>query len=131
MEAMSCDFCQQIFSVNIEEQQIKMPSRQPPLIWRWNGFNWTQAHVEGVEFGWSYVLAAVAFILFPTALIGIVAYYFPPRPDTPLSWVPYIWTGLTFISHSAIIVWLLIEVYQIPLRAYWRGIRNILRTPSF
>jgi hypothetical protein len=129
MEAMSCDFCQQIFTVSIEDQQIKMPSRQPPLIWRWNGFNWTQAHLEGVEFGWSYVLAAVAFILLPTTLIGIVAYYFPPDPHTPLSWVPYVWTGLTFLSHSAIIVWLLIEVYQIPLRAYWRAIRDILRTP--
>jgi len=126
MEAMACDFCQQIFTVNIEQQQLKMPSRQPPLIWRWNGFNWTEAHLEGVQFGWGYVLAAVAFILFPTTLIGIVAYNFPPHPDTPLSWVPYIWTGLTFLSHLAIIVWLFIEVYQIPVRAYGRAIRQRL-----
>ncbi len=124
MEAMACDFCQQIFTVNIEQQQLKMPSRQPPLIWRWNGFNWTEAHLEGVEFGWGYVVAAVAFILFPTALIGIVAYNFPPHPATPLSWVPYIWTGLTFLSHLAIIVWLFIEVYQIPVRAYGRALRQ-------
>ncbi|MBR8835655.1 MAG: hypothetical protein DSM106950_16985 [Stigonema ocellatum SAG 48.90 = DSM 106950] len=122
MEAMACDFCQQIFTVNIEQQQLKMPSRQPPLIWRWNGFNWTQAHLEGVEFGWGYVLAAATFILFPTALIGIVAYNFPPSPDTPLSWIPYIWTALTLLSHLAIIVWLFIEIYQIPVRAYGRAI---------
>ena len=30
MEAMACDFCHQIFTVNIEQQQLKMPSRQPP-----------------------------------------------------------------------------------------------------
>jgi len=124
MEAMACNFCQQIFTINIEQQHLKMPSRQPPMIWRWNGFHWTEAHIEGVEFGWGYVLVAVAFILFPTALIGIVAYNFPPDPDTPLSWVPYIWTVFTFLSHLAIILWLLIEVYQIPLGAYWRAIRQ-------
>ncbi|MCP6761321.1 MAG: hypothetical protein NHB32_21885 [Fischerella sp. CENA71] len=126
MEAMSCDFCHQIFTVNLEQQQLILPSRQPPLIWRWNGFNWTEAHLEGVEFGWSYVVAAIAFILLPTALIGTVAYIFPPHPYAPLSWVPYIWTVLTFISHFTIIVWLLIEIYQIPVRAYLRAIRQRL-----
>ncbi len=124
MEAMSCDFCQQIFVANVEQQQLKMPSRQPPLIWYWNGFNWTEAQIEGVEFGWGYVLAAVGFILLPTALIGIVAYNFPPNTEVPLSWVPYIWTILTFSFHLAIIVWLLIEVYQIPMRAYVRALQQ-------
>lgn len=126
MEAMSCDFCQQIFTVSIEQQQLKMPSRQPPLIWYWNGFNWTEAQLEGVEFGWGYTLAAVTFILLPTGLIGIVAYNFPPRPEAPLSWVPYVWTILTFLSHLAIIVWLVIEVYQIPIRAYLRALQQRL-----
>jgi hypothetical protein len=124
MEAMACDFCQQIFTVSVENQQIKMPSRQPPLTWRWNGFSWTEGHLEGVEFGWGYVLAATMFVILPTALIGTVAYYFPPHPDTPLSWVPYIWTVLTLFSHLTIVVWLLIEIYQIPVRAYLRAIRQ-------
>ncbi len=122
MEAMSCDFCHEIFTVNLETQQIKMPSRQPLLVWRWNGFKWTQAQLEGVELGWGYVLAAIAFVILPTILIGIGAYYLPPKPDVPLSWIPYVWTLLTFLSHSAIIVGIVIEVYQIPIRAYWRGI---------
>jgi hypothetical protein len=126
METMACDFCQQIFTVNIEQQQLKMPSRQPPLVWRWNGFHWTEAHLEGVELGWGYVLAAIAFIVLPTALIGIVAYNFPPSPNAPLSWVPYIWTLLTFLLHLAIIVWLFIEVYQIPVRAYLRAVQQRL-----
>ncbi|GAB1540427.1 hypothetical protein NUACC21_30960 [Scytonema sp. NUACC21] len=124
MEAMACDFCQQIFIVNIEQQQLKMPSRQPPLVWYWNGLNWTEAQIEGVEFGWGYAIAAMTFVLLPTALIGIVAYNFTPNPQTPLSWVPYIWTILTFASHLAIIVWLLIEVYQIPVRAYIRALQQ-------
>jgi hypothetical protein len=126
MEAMSCDFCHQIFTVNIEQQQLKMPSRQPPLVWRWNGFNWAEAQLEGVEFGWGYVLGALAFVILPTSLIGIVAYYLPPSPQVPLSWVPYLWTALTFISHFTIILWLFIEVYQIPIRAYLRAIRERL-----
>ncbi len=122
MDAMACDFCQEIFTVNLEQQQLKMPSRQPPLIWRWNGFDWTETQLEGVELGWGYGLAAAAFVLFPTILIGIVAYNFPLDPDIPFTWFPYIWTCLTFFSHLSIIVWLFIEVYQIPLRAYWRAL---------
>ncbi|TAE58153.1 MAG: hypothetical protein EAZ76_08335 [Nostocales cyanobacterium] len=122
MEAMCCDFCQEIFTINLESQEIKMPSRQPPLIWRWNGWKWNQAQIEGVELGWGYILAAIVFVLFPTSLIGIGAYYFPPHPHVPLSWIPYIWTLLTFLSHLGIIIWILIEIYQIPIRAYWRAI---------
>ncbi|MBD2421155.1 hypothetical protein H6G54_26395 [Anabaena cylindrica FACHB-243] len=125
MEAMSCNFCQEIFTVNLEIQQIKMPSRQPPLVWHWNGFKWTEAQLEGVELGWGYVLAAMAFVILPTTLIGLAAYYFPPNPDVPLSWLPYIWTLLTFLLHLSIIVWIFIEVYQIPIGAYFRAINRL------
>jgi hypothetical protein len=124
MEAMSCDFCQEIFTVNVELQQVKMPSRQPPLVWRWNGRKWNPGQLEGVELGWSYIVAAIAFVIFPTTLIGIGAYYFPPRPDIPLSWIPYTWTLLTFLLHLAIIIWIFIEVYQIPISTYWRAITH-------
>ncbi|MEH2454804.1 hypothetical protein [Nostoc sp.] len=122
MEAMACDFCREIFTVNLELQQIKMPSRQPPLVWRWNGFNWTEAQLEGMELGWGYGVAAAAFVILPTTLIGIVAYYFPANLKEPITWMPYIWTILTFVSHLSIIVWIFIEVYQIPLAAYLRAI---------
>ncbi|MBD2664345.1 hypothetical protein B6N60_01101 [Richelia sinica FACHB-800] len=122
MEAMSCDFCQEIFTVNLELQQIKMPSREPPLMWRWNGVKWTEAQLEGVELGWGYGLAAIAFVILPTALIGLGAYYFPPTPHAPLTWIPYIWTILTFLLHLSIIIWIFIEVYQIPISAYFRAI---------
>ncbi|BCL37079.1 hypothetical protein NSMS1_35260 [Nostoc sp. MS1] len=125
MEAMGCDFCHEIFTVNLEQQQIKMPSRHPPLIWRWNGFNWTEAQLEGVELGWGYGLAAATFVLLPTTLIGLVAYYFPPSTSDVVSWLPYIWTILTFLSHLSIIIWIFIEVYQIPVAAYLRAIGNL------
>ena len=82
MEAMACDFCRHIFTANPERQQLKLVSRQPPLIWRWNGRNWTAAHLEGVELGWGYWIAAAALVLLPPSLIGLTVYAFPPTPGT-------------------------------------------------
>lgn len=124
MEAMCCNFCQEIFTVNIEQQQLKMPSREPALTWHWNGFKWTQTQILGVELGWPYQLAAVAFVILPTSLVAITAYYFPPSPHVTLYWLPYIWTILTFIAHLTIILWLWIEIYQIPVTAYLQGINR-------
>lgn len=126
MDAFACDLCRHIFEANLERQQLKMVARQPPLIWRWNGLHWVEAHLEGIELGWGYILAAIALVALPTTLIGLTIYAFPPTPDTPLSWVPYIWAGLTFLSHLGIIVWLVIEFYQIPLYVYLRALRRYL-----
>ncbi|MDB9310830.1 hypothetical protein PN471_19810 [Aphanizomenon sp. CS-733/32] len=122
MEAMCCDFCNEIFTVNLELQQVKMPSREPPLVWNWNGLRWTQARLGNVELGWGYGLSAIAFIILPTILIGVTAYYFPPHSHVPLSWLPFVWTVLTFLSHLGIIIWIFLEVYQIPIIAYLRAI---------
>lgn len=120
MDAFSCDFCNYIFTINYEQQQLVLPSRQPALIWNWNGKKWVGAHLEGVEFGWSYILAAIALVGLPTTLIGLTLYTFPTTPDTPLSWFPYVWAGLTFLLHLGIVLWLMVEFYEFPLRAYLR-----------
>jgi hypothetical protein len=99
-----------------------MPSREPPLVWHWNGFKWTQAQLLGVELGWGYGLAAIAFVILPTTLIGITVYCFPPAADDFFTWIPLIWTVLTFLSHLAIIVWIVIEVYRVPVVAYLQAI---------
>lgn len=120
MDAMACELCHHIFTGDLEKQQLKMASRQPPLIWRWNGRNWTGAQLEGMEFGWGYWLAAFALVVLPPTLIGLTLYAFPPIPGTPLFWLPYVWTGLAFLSHMGIIGWLVVEFYQLPVRAYLR-----------
>ncbi len=124
MDALACNFCQHIFTANLEKQQLNMPARQPPLIWGWNGKNWTGANLEGVELGWGYWVAAVVLVLLPTAAIGLSAYYLHPTPGTPLFWLPAIWTGLTFLSHLGIIGWLIIEIYQFPVETYLRVMRQ-------
>lgn len=122
MEAFACDLCHNIFEANLEKQQLRMVSRQPALIWRWNGRNWIEARTEGMEFGWGYLLAAIMLVALPTSLIGLTIYIFPPTPDTPLYWIPYVWTGLTFLSHLGIIIWLALEFYQLPIGIYLRAI---------
>lgn len=122
MEAMACDLCQQIFEVNLEKQQIKMPSRQPPLLWNWNGKSWHGAQLEGVELGWGYVFAAMALVLLPPSLIGIVIAIHPPVADSPLAWLPYVWAGICFLAHLSIITWLVIEFYQFPLGLWLRSL---------
>lgn len=115
MDAMACNFCRHIFTVNLPRQQLVMADRQPPLIWHWDGKKWIGAHLEGVEFGWNYLLLAIAFIAVPPTLTGLSAYYFPPVPGSPLSWLPLAWTGLTFLSHLIVVGWLVIEFYQLPV----------------
>lgn len=128
MDAFACDLCNHIFEANLERQQISMVSRQPALIWRWNGSQWVEAQLEGMELSWGYTLAAIALVAIPTALMGLAIYAFPPTPGTPLFWIPYVWAGLVFLSHLGIIVWLVIEFYQFPVGVYLRAIRQ--RLPS-
>jgi hypothetical protein len=126
MEAMACDTCRHIFTPDLERQLLKMADRHPPLTWSWNGRHWTGAHLEGVEWGGVYWLFAVALVVLPTTIIGLSAYTFPSSPDSALSWLPFVWTGLTFLSHLAIVGWLVMEFYQFPIRAFLRARRQQL-----
>jgi len=103
-----------------------MADRQPPLIWRWNGRKWAEAHLEGVELAWGYWVGSIAFVVLPTTLLGLTVYTRPPIPGSPLSWLPTVWTGLAFLLHLAIVVWLVIEFYEFPVWAYLRNRRQNL-----
>lgn len=120
MDAMACGCCRHIFTADLERQQLKMVDRSPSLMWYWNGKTWKGAHLEGVDWGWTYWIFAIGFVVFPTTIIGLAAYTFPPEPGSTLSWVPLAWTGLAFLSHMAIVGWLVTEYYQFPVRVYLR-----------
>ena len=126
MDAMACDCCRHIFTTDLERQLLKMADRQPPLTWHWNGRQWTGAHLDGVEWGAAYWVFAVALVLLPTTIIGLAAYTFPPSPDAAMSWLPTVWTGLTFLSHLTIVGWLVMEFYQFPIWVYLRVRRQQL-----
>lgn len=118
MDAMACNSCRHIFIADLDKQILKMTDRQPPLTWRWNGKNWMGGNLEGVESGWILWVFATVFILLPTTLIGLSAYTFPSDPTSRFYWFPILWAGLTFLSHLTIILWLVMEFYQFPMRMY-------------
>jgi hypothetical protein len=118
MEAVSCDFCQHIFTIDLEQQVLKMSDRFPSLSWRWNGHFWQDARLGTTQIRWWYWLAALVLVLFPPSLIVATALIFPPIEGTFLAQFPYWWAGLTFFVHLSIVVWLFVEAYQFPLRLY-------------
>jgi len=125
MDAFSCNFCNHIFTADMARQSLKIADSSPALSWKWNGKKWKADHPQ-VEWNWAIQLLAVGFILLPTTLIGLSAYFFPPIPGTPLCWLPIFWTGLTFLSHSAIIVNIVIDYYQFPVKLYLKAlVRNL------
>ncbi|XGB38548.1 MAG: hypothetical protein LVT47_09110 [Cyanobacteria bacterium LVE1205-1] len=51
--------------------------------------------------------------------MGLTAYIFPPLPDDPLNWLPFAWTGLTFVVHLSIVVGLVLDYYQPVFFTIW------------
>lgn len=128
MEALACNFCRHIFTLDAVTQHLTMADSSLPLTWRWNGRGWRSIYQNGIVIGWGIVLGAIAFILLPTTLVALSAYIFPAEPDTFLSWLPLFWIGLTFVCHLLLVVSIAIESYQFPVFAYLNAIqRNLLR----
>lgn len=125
MDAFACNFCQHIFTVQMEQQSLKIADTSLPLTWHWNGRSW-QASGNSVKIDWEIKLAAIAFVLLPTILMGLAAYIFPPVSGSYLYWFPLFWTGLTFLSHLAIVVSIFVEYYQFPIRLYLKAIGRYL-----
>ncbi len=122
MEAYACNFCQHIFTANLEQQVLKMADSQLPLTWYWNGKYWQGLPREGMEMAGFYLIIGLGFVIFPTAIVATGAYLFPPVEGSPLSWVPLFWSILTFICHAICLLWLIIEYYQFPVNMYLRAL---------
>jgi hypothetical protein len=116
MDAMACNACQHIFIANLEKQRLLMVDRSPPLVWHWNGSNWTGAHVEGGKLDWRYWLLATAFVLLPPTLIGVSAYALDSGASLPL--LPIMWTALTFLLHLALVGRSVVGFYRFPVETY-------------
>jgi hypothetical protein len=126
METFSCNFCQHIFTTNFDKQLLKMADSQLPLTWYWNGKTWKGIHRDGVDVSWSYLAIALGFVFFPTAIVACGFYLFPPLPDSPLSWLPVVWSILTFLVHLSFLLWLIVEYYQFPIFLYVRAVKRRL-----
>jgi len=102
MDAMACDFCSHILAnLKAADQDA---SRQPPLIWHWNGRNWTGAHLEGVDL--VGVIGLQQLRLSSSHLLNWGdGLYFSSNPDTPPPVLAAIRLTLLgfFLSHLGII----------------------------
>jgi len=126
-EAFACDFCRHIFTANLEEQVLIMADSTPPMAWRWNGKNWKIAHQKDLELSFVVWLLGIALVVFPTLIVGVSAYIFPPEEGSYQSSFPIVWLFLTFFSHLTLVVWLLAESFQLPFYTYLKvKIRNLL-----
>ena len=76
MEAYACNFCQHIFTANLEQQVLKMADSQLPLTWYWNGKYWQGLPREGMEMAGFYLIIGLGFVIFPTAIVATGAYLF-------------------------------------------------------
>ena len=126
IDAMACDSCRHIFTVSLEKQRLFMADRQPAQIWRWNGRTWVGAHTEGVELGWNYLLIASAFVLLPPTLVWLQAYFLLETSSKSESWLPAVWTFLTFLSHLGIIGCAVVGFYQFSIGTSLRVMRQHL-----
>ena len=121
MEAFACNFCQHIFTADIPQNLLKVVDTQLSVSWSWDGQNWKRFNHNDVNLGWWYLAGGIAFVLIPPLLLATAVYYFPPLPDSPLSWFPIAWTFLAFLSHLGCLLWLVLEYYQLPLGLYGRA----------
>jgi hypothetical protein len=126
MEAFSCNFCQHIFTANIEQQILRIADSQLALAWHWTGEKWESIKQDKIELDWVYWLAGVIFVLLPTTLIALAIYFFPPLPGSTLAWFPFFWLILTFLAHFLGLICLIIEYYQFPLSQYIAAISQRL-----
>ncbi|MGL5081815.1 MAG: hypothetical protein ACRC8A_10040 [Microcoleaceae cyanobacterium] len=117
MEAFGCNTCRHLFTVGARQNQLKIADREPAITWQWNGQTWQGEHIGNLELSWIYWLAAAALVCFPPSLIGLTALIFPP-PGGGLAWFPIIWTGVAFLAHLSLVLWLVTEAYQFPVLLY-------------
>jgi hypothetical protein len=124
MEALYCNFCNHIFTVDLQQKLLQMGDTQIALKWYWNGKKWQNRPIEGTQLGWGYGIAGIIFVVLPPTIVGASAYFFPPLPESSFLGFPVVWTILTFLAHLGFLGWLMLEFYQFPFGLYFRAIRR-------
>lgn len=119
MDAMSCDFCRHIFSIDVAQPMVQEPilrieDSSHPLAWQWSGDQWQAlSQVEQPLILWLWSLCA-AIALIPSTLMGLAIHLFPSTPHSQGAWFSELWLCFTIGGHCLAALWLLAEHYQWP-----------------
>jgi hypothetical protein len=128
MDAFACNFCRHIFVANLTEQSLRVEDSSQPTVWRWSGYGWQSAYPIQPEIRLILWLISGLLMVLPAAIVWLSFYTFPPLEDSPLAWLPFAWFCLTLGLHGGMIVWLLLEQYQVPFYVAWRvRLQGLLR----
>lgn len=114
MEAMACDFCRHIFTLNLSSQSIQVVDSSQPMSWRWNGRKWVAAYHDDQQLSVLIWILCGGLVVFPALIVWIAAYVFPPLPDSPWAQFSTLWAVSAFGLHLAMVGWMLAEYYQVP-----------------
>lgn len=114
MDAFACNFCRHIFTMNFQEQSIRVEDSTQAFVWRWTGRAWQPVQQDDFDLTLVIWLVSVALVTLPPALIWLSHHTFPPLPDSAWYWFPTLWTTVALIFHFLLVLWLLLEHYQIP-----------------
>jgi hypothetical protein len=131
MEVLACNFCSHVFAIAPDRLTLSMADNAAPIRWQWDGHTWLNAKRQGEDLSIFTALIGVALVTLPTTLVGLSGYAFAPLDDSPLGWVPPVWTVLTCICHLYFVVAFVTEYYQLPVFAYRRAILRHLFGNTF
>jgi hypothetical protein len=112
MDAFACNFCRHIFTINLQDQLIRVEDSSQPMTWRWNGRTWQSANQLDADLTIVIWLVGVALVILPPGLIWLSSHTFPPMRGSVWYWFPSVWVGLSFLLHFLFVAWLLVEHYQ-------------------
>ena len=115
MDAFACDFCRHIFTADLQQRSVRVEDSSQPMSWRWNGLTWQPLYRVDGDLSLMVWLTGMVLVLVPPALIGLSIYTFPPLPGDRGAWFPLAWLAATVALHLVMVVWLLLEYYQVPL----------------
>jgi len=135
MESLGCSFCNHIFTLekdlDSKQDTLRMADTISTLRWVWTGKRWENANaVQVYNSRWLSVLG-ILLVLIPTAIMSAAVYIFPTKPDVPLAWFPKFWAIATFCGHLFVLLSIIRDYTQFPIRAYWQLVRrSVRRSPN-
>jgi hypothetical protein len=124
MEAWACNFCRHILSQEGSQPILRLEdSNLSDCRWRWQGQGWQAVRPGGGEVTAAIWGIAFTLMILPVGLLWLTYHTFPPLPGS--SWpFPTLWMGLTIAAHLGIVLWILLNHYQIAPYLNWQWRRG-------